>query len=78
MDKTEKKNIIHQEFEDHILFNDYSKKLKWIRAKADGVYGKKISAQSNYLNKQIFLFQKWLFISVERWKLRITRYSNLY
>ncbi|MBR9855819.1 MAG: hypothetical protein GYB37_14780 [Algicola sp.] len=46
MDRKEKKNIIYQEFKDRILLNDYSKKLKWIRAIADRAYSKRINAQS--------------------------------
>ncbi|MBW8241518.1 hypothetical protein K1F50_01815 [Muricauda oceani] len=78
MDSTKKQNIIHQEFEDHILLNDYSKKLKWIRAKADRVYNKKISVQNNYLKKQVVLFQKRIFIFKERTKFQLKRFYNLY
>jgi len=78
MDRIEKKNTIYQEFEDHILLNDYSKKLKWIRAKADRVYNKKISVQSNYLKRRIVLFQKLIFIFKERTKFRLKRFYNLY
>ena len=74
----ENKNIIHQEFEDHFLLNEYSKKLKWIRAKAERVYNKKISVQNNYLKKQVVLFQKRIFIFKERIKFRLKKFYNLY
>lgn len=78
MTTKENENIIHREFEDYIFSPHYYEKLKNIHTIADGIFYKKVSVQNNYLKRKMFLLQKWIFISIQKRKLLLMRYSNLF